>query len=71
MSDYQRQDNTATLWPNVKWTDEGKMPKYTGEGLRDGAPVKVAVWERTMKNGRTYLWLKFETPQTDPNKAPF
>lgn len=63
---YDQKDNEVTLWQQEKKSE--KSPSYSGKGLVNGKEVRVALWNNTSKNGKTYLKLKFSDPQDNGSR---
>ena len=55
---YQRADNSATLFANDRKKADNQ-PDMKGEALIGGVAYWVSCWNRTTKNGETYLSLAF------------
>ena len=65
--EYDQKDNEVTLWQQEKKSE--KSPSYSGKGLVNGKEVRVALWNNTSKNGKTYLKLKFSDPQDNGSRS--
>jgi len=59
MNTYERKPNTGSAFLNDKEGNE-KRPDYKGTVNIEGKDHYVAIWNRTSKGGKQYVYLAFE-----------
>ena len=69
---YEQKDNSGALFKNDKG-DNASRPDYTGNGMVNGSPVRIAAWIKEGQRGK-FLSMKFDEPreqqaQTQPARG--
>lgn len=62
MSEYQRQDNTGTLFNN-DYKAKDSQPDMRGEFLIGNVKYEGSAWKKTSSNGNEYYSFKFQTEE--------
>ena len=63
MSDYERKDNTGSLFSNEENKKTDKHPDYKGASMVNGETMYMSAWVNESKGGKKYMSIKFEKPQ--------
>lgn len=63
---FEPRDNSCALFKNDKKGNE-KAPDYTGNGMVNGAIVKISAWVKDGKKGK-FLSLSFQNPSASQLK---
>jgi hypothetical protein len=67
MANFEQRDMSGALFPNEKFTEGGKMPRYKGRCMIGGQLVYVSAWVKDGSKGK-FMSLAFELPR-DPGGA--
>jgi len=72
---YERKEGQGSIFGNQNKTTDAH-PDFTGDALWRGEVIRIALWKKRDKNGKTWLSVKISEPykkeegQEKPKQAP-
>jgi hypothetical protein len=69
MSNFEPKEGLGRIFGNDKKQNESQ-PDFTGDALWRGEIVRIALWKKKDKNGKTYLSAKLSEEYKKPDSEP-